>query len=402
VTARQAFVVTLVVLATLTAAYMLYWLAGVVMLLFGAIIFASAIRPFVAALDGRGLHRGLAILLLYLVILLVVLGLLIVSVPPLLNFLMAVFADGILTDHLRQLAVRVAQMGWGNYQMLIPVIRLPAQFEAYMAQTGDEVQREAWTITQNTLFGLGQALLLFTMAFYWLTARERTLALLLLLSPKRHRNEVNAIWTDVENRLGAYVRGQVLLMLIIGVFACLGLLLLRVPYAIALGLIAGLTEAIPYVGPLLGAVPAVVVGFTVSPWIGLAVALYYLLLQAAENYVLEPRIMSSNVGLSPLVIIIAIVAGGMINGVAGAVLAIPLAGALQVIVQHRWIDPALSSLSPAQKESAVKGTDEDGEEELGLPEPEALLEEDAYPARAALAGQRESQTDERVSLPTRQ
>jgi predicted PurR-regulated permease PerM len=257
--------------------------------------------------------------------------------------------------------------------VLIPVISLPAQLNALIAQTGEEVQQQAWTMTQSTAVGLGQTVLLFTMAFYWLTSREQTLALLLLLSPKAQRQSVHAIWNDIEFRLGAYVRGQAFLMLIIGLTSYLGLLVLGVPFAPALALIAGITEAIPLVGPLIGAVPAVIVAFTVSPVTGLLVAILYGVIQALENNVLVPKIMSSNVGLNPLVIIIAIVAGSTLNGVIGALLAIPLAGTLQVLAQHIWLAPTLATLPHEEVGAGGNETAVSAENEKELPAPEVIL-----------------------------
>ena len=376
-TARQAFIVTLTVILTVLAAFLVWRLSEIVLLLLGAIIFASAVQPYVTALDKRGMNRGVAIILIDVVVIVLVIGVLLVSVPPLITFLITVVQSGVLTTKLTQLATRLAIFGWDRFEVLIPVFSLPAQLNTLISQTGDEVQQQAWTLTQSTMVGLGQAFLLFIMAFYWLTSREGTLALLLLLSPRSQGQRVHAIWNDVEFRLGAYVRGQAILMGIIGISSYIGLFLLGVPFAPALALIAGITEAIPMVGPLIGAVPAVIVGFTVSPLTGLLVAVLYIVIQALENNVLVPKIMSSNVGLNPLVIIIAIVAGSTLNGIVGALLAIPLAGTLQVLAQHIWVTPSLASLP--QEEVGAGGTGATtqtltiDETAMSLPTPEEIL-----------------------------
>jgi predicted PurR-regulated permease PerM len=374
-TARQSFIVTLTVLLTVLAAFLVWRLSEIVLLLLGAIIFASAVQPYVTALDKRGLNRGVAIILIDLFVITLIIGVLVVSVPPLITFLVTVVQSGVLSTKLTQLATRLAIFGWDRFQVLIPVFSLPAQLNALISQTGDEVQQQAWTLTQSTMVGLGQAVLLFTMAFYWLTSREQTLALLLLLSPKTQRQRVHAIWNDIEYRLGAYVRGQAILMGMIGLTSYIGLFLLGVPFAPALALIAGITEAIPLVGPLIGAIPAVIVGFTVSPVTGLLVAALYMVIQALENNVLVPKVMSSNVGLNPLVIIIAIVGGGTLNGIIGALLAIPLAGTLQVLAQHIWVTPSLASMPHeevgAGDTSLVHPVHEDTN--MMLPTPEDIL-----------------------------
>jgi predicted PurR-regulated permease PerM len=371
-TARQSFIVTLTVIVTTVCAFLIWELSEIVLLLLGAIIFASAVQPYVNALDKRGLHRGLAIVLIDLVVVVFILGLVVVAVPPLISFIVTVVQSGVLTTKLTQLATRLAIFGWDKFQVLIPVFALPTQLNAIIQQTGNEVQRQAWTLTQSTLNAVGQVFLLFTMSFYWLTSREQTLALLLLLSPKAQRQSVHAIWNDIEFRLGAYVRGEAILMMSIGVASFVGLSILRVPFAPALALIAGLTEAIPIVGPLIGAVPAVIIGFTVSPLTGILVVALYSIIQVMENNVLVPKIMSSNVGLNPLVIIIAIVAGSSLDGIVGAVLAIPLAGALQVLAQHIWVTPSLALLPHDEVGVGGEATSED-EENRELPTPEVIL-----------------------------
>jgi predicted PurR-regulated permease PerM len=201
------------------------------------------------------------------------------------------------------------------------------------------------------------------MGFYWLTAREQILNLLLRLSPLSRRSYVELIWNDVEKTLCAYVRDQVILIVVIGVAAYVGLVILGIPYAPALAIIAGLTEAIPLVGPFLGAIPAVLVGFTISPTTGLLIAGWYLLIQQLEGNILVPKIMEHQVGLNPLLVMIALIAGGTLNGMVGALLAVPIAGALQVIVRHLLIDPTLKSNAP-QVENGIVIFDADKREEI--------------------------------------
>ena len=137
------------------------------------------------------------------------------------------------------------------------------------------------------------------------------------------------------------------------------------------------------VGPLVGAVPAVIVGFTVSPMTGLLVAVLYVVIQGLENNILVPKIMSSNVGLNPLVIIIAIVAGSTLNGIVGALLAIPLAGALQVLAQHIWVSPSLASLP--HEEVGVGGDNvASSETNIELPKPEEILADSVVDPRAVI------------------
>src|SRR5688500_13115598 len=144
-TARQAFVVTMTVMVTILAAYLLWRLSEIVLLLLGAIILASAVQPFVNWLNKRGLHRGLAIIIIDLLLIFFLISIVVVSVPPLVTFLVTVVQSGVLSTKLTQLATRLAIFGWDQFQVLIPVIALPTQLNALMSQTESEVQRQAWT-----------------------------------------------------------------------------------------------------------------------------------------------------------------------------------------------------------------------------------------------------------------
>lgn len=352
-TGRQILSAVLIVVVTLLGLYLVYVLRSTVLLLVGAVIVASAIRPYVAWLEKRRFPPVVSVLLIYGAIFGGLTALMIWVVPPLVTFVVDTVTSGALTDRLMAVLTTLAWAGWDRFRVMIPVFELPQFLTNMVAETTQDVQRQAWPIAQSTLVGMSQFLLMLFIIFYWLTAREKMLSVILLLSPAKQRPLVNTIWTDVENRLGAYVRGMALLMLIIGGAAYVGLLFLRIPYALPLAVIAGIMEAVPMIGAFLGAVPAVLVALTVSPTAALLTVLFFVALQSLEGNVIVPRVMSSQVGLNPLIIVIAMVAGATLNGIIGMLLAIPLAAALQVIFQHVWVKPAIESLPLA----AVHGDD---------------------------------------------
>jgi predicted PurR-regulated permease PerM len=359
-TSRQAFYITCVVLATLGLAYLLLQLGQVLIVLFLAIILASALRPMVDRLSRLRVPRGVAILSLYLVLTAIVFGLLVVSIPPLVELISELFSTEILSDRLNRFFRWLAYFGWDTFNYIPPVFTLPEKVLDFVNQLQDQAQQQAWPIALDSGLVIGQIILAFVMCYYWLTAREPTLGLLLRLSPMRHRQLVETVWNDVEDTLGAYLRGEVVLMFAVGLACYLGLLALGVPFAPALAVIAGLTEAIPIVGPVAGAIPAVLVGLTVSWPIGLAVAALYLVVQQLEAHILVPRVMQRAVGLHPLVVILALVVGGILSGIIGALIAIPIAGAAQVIVRHLLIEPALHKRDLPREGRAVLVAD--GEE----------------------------------------
>jgi hypothetical protein len=151
---------------------------------------------------------------------------------------------------------------------------------------------------------------------------------------------VDRIWQDVEDKVGAWMRGQLFLCLIIGTIATVSYGVLGITFWPLLGLWAGLTEIIPIVGPWIGGVPAVIVALTMGWDKAVMVAVVIICMQTLENWFLVPRVMRGAVGLSPLTVFVAILAGTQFMGVTGAVLAIPIAAAVQVIVTDYFVSRA--------------------------------------------------------------
>lgn len=154
----------------------------------------------------------------------------------------------------------------------------------------------------------------------------------LRLFPRAHQRRVETVLQHIGQKFGGWLRGQLFLGFVIGITAGLGTWVLGLPYPFLLGLAAGITELIPMVGPVLGAIPAVLVALFGPTWRLLAVIVLFTVIQQVENNLLVPRVMKQAVGLSPLLTIVAIMIGAQLMGILGALLAVPVAAALQVIV----------------------------------------------------------------------
>jgi predicted PurR-regulated permease PerM len=148
--------------------------------------------------------------------------------------------------------------------------------------------------------------------------------------PIRHQPYIMQLINRMQKKIGMWLRGQLILSLIIFALTYIGLLILGVKYALVLALIAGLTEFIPYLGPLLAAIPAVFLAFTQSPMLAVFVAVLYYVIQLTENNILVPKIMQKAVGLNPIVSIAVLLIGFQLAGVVGAILSIPVATAASV------------------------------------------------------------------------
>ncbi|MBI4264725.1 MAG: AI-2E family transporter [Acidobacteria bacterium] len=181
------------------------------------------------------------------------------------------------------------------------------------------------------IFGIVTILIL---AFYLLIDAENIVRTFVRLFPSAQRPRVEDACRRVSTKVSAWLGGQLLLAGIIGSTAALGLFLLGVPYFYVLALIAGIGEMVPIVGPLLAALPAVAVAFTVSPALALGVAIFFFAQQQFENHVLVPKVMERQVGVSAVTVIVALLLGGSLLGIVGAILAVPTAAIAQVLFEE--------------------------------------------------------------------
>jgi predicted PurR-regulated permease PerM len=182
--------------------------------------------------------------------------------------------------------------------------------------------------------GIFGAVTILILSFYVLADSRQIVRAFVRMFPRSERSRVDDACIRVTTKVSAWLGGQLLLAGVISFTAAIGLWLLGVPYFYVLALIAGVGEMIPVVGPLLSAVPAVAVALSQSPKLALFVAVFFFFQQQFENHVLVPRIMSRQVGVSPVIVIVSLLIGGSLLGIVGAILAVPTAAVLQVLFEE--------------------------------------------------------------------
>jgi putative heme transporter len=185
-----------------------------------------------------------------------------------------------------------------------------------------------------------EVVLVVFLSLYWLVAMPTLRAFLISLLPPEHIEQTRSVLEEIGQTMGGYVRGVLIEALLIGSIVFVGLTIIGVQYPLALAVLAAVGEFLPYVGPIMAAAPAVLLALLESPGLALIVIGFYVALQLVEGYVLFPLIVGSQSEIPPLLIIIGLLAGGTVGGVLGALIAIPLAGALQIVVV-RVVAPAI-------------------------------------------------------------
>ncbi|MBU1166798.1 AI-2E family transporter, partial [Patescibacteria group bacterium] len=196
----------------------------------------------------------------------------------------------------------------------------------------DEALVSVYEAVYSLFGGLFSFILVFVLSFYFLIEENGFKKFIKSFVPQRQKSYVMGLVGRIQIQMGRWLRGQLFLGLVIGIVTYIVLSLLGVRYALVLAILAGLLEIVPYIGPVISAVPAILLALLQSPLTALFVLIAYIIIQQLENHFLVPKIMSKAVGLNPLVIILVILAGAKIAGIGGAIVAVPAATALSVIL----------------------------------------------------------------------
>jgi len=289
----------------------LFQIRYILLFLFIALIFMSALSPLVDRLEKYRIPRGLSTVVLYILIWAFISFSVASLVPPLVEQS---------ARFLNRLPQDVERLTQGRFDLSL----LQPQLSA-LPQNLFKIIVGAF----NNVVGL---FTLTVIVYYLILERKNLHKYLLFLFGNNGREErAEAFINQLEKKLGGWVRGQLLLMLFVGILSYVGLLFLGIDYAVPLAFLAGILEIVPNIGPTLSAVPAILVALGSSPILALAVGALYFAIQQIENNFLVPKVMSKAVGLSSLVVIIALLVGLKLAGIAGAILAIPTVLLLEII-----------------------------------------------------------------------
>jgi predicted PurR-regulated permease PerM len=341
---RVASRLVLLVFALLLLAWLAVQLRDILVQLLLAVILAAGMTPLVNALtEGERIQRwrwrpprALVVLLLYVLLLVLIALVGAVVLPPLVN-------------EVEDLANRLpfylqSIQGWIEELPLrysfLPAIDLSQGLAAQLRLAASQLTGlfgQALVVIRlaiGLLSGALNGIFTLILALYLTADSKRILRYGLAFLPNDRQPQAARIARHIGQRLGGWVRGQLLLSAIIGTMTLIGLSVLGVRYAVLLAIIAAIGEVIPMIGPIVSAVPAVIIAFIYSPIQGLLTLALYVVIQQLENNLVVPKVMERAVSLHPLAVMLALLAGGQLLGIPGAVLSVPVAAALSVIVDE--------------------------------------------------------------------
>lgn len=338
-TARRALIGTIVAVAVIVSALALWKLKLVLALLFAAVVVAAAMRPGVEALRRRGIPRGVGVGIHYLGLLGLVALFLWFAMPRALDQLEA--AVGSAPTSGAQLKQAANHSTGIKHELLIGVEKRLKKLPS-----GTGFIHPALTVTRRAFEALIGVFFVFACAAYWIFERDRAVDLVTSLIARPKRKKVRDTFDLIDAKLGAFVRGEILLIAFVATILALAFWLIGEPYWLLLGIFAGVFEMVPVIGPLLAGAVAIGVGFTASWHVALAAGLAVLIVRLLEDYLVLPRVLGHAVGLSPLLVLVSVFATAILFGGFAVLLAIPIAAVLATLV-----DVAVRGKDPAEEET---------------------------------------------------
>lgn len=297
-----------------------------------AMVISYVLNPLVNVLNRRKVPRPIAVILIYLCFIVFVTVITMNALPSLVTQLKDV------SEHIPQLMAQI-QVWIEEYRN--NQYSLPESVRIGIESSLVNIEKTVTSGITKLLGGFGSmvnyVLLMFLvpfLAFYMLRDMELIERFIMKLIPTKNRKDWIRLFKNIDEALGNYIRGQLFVCLIVGLLAYVGYIFIDLPFPMVLAIIVGIANVIPYIGPFIGAAPALLIALTESTNLALSVVIVNVIIQLIESNVLSPIIVGKSLHIHPLMIIFALLIGGEVAGVPGLVLAVPFFAVMKVIIQH--------------------------------------------------------------------
>ncbi|EKD33516.1 MAG: protein of unknown function UPF0118 [uncultured bacterium] len=330
ITTLTIFKVVLVFLAL----WFLWFIRDIVAILFVALLLAALIGPYADWFHKRKVPRTIAVLILYVILFALAAGTIVLIVPPLIEQIQQLTSNfSSLTSKVSEFFSRVyafsAEKGFGGNIL---------ESAKSLQQGAQGAISQIFSTISGFFGGIVAFVLVLVLAFYMVVEEDSARRFFKHLAPEQYQVYLSALLQKIQDKIGAWMRGQLILMIAIGILSYVGLLILGVNYPLVLALFAGMLEIVPYIGPTFSVIPAAIIAFAQDPIKGVLVLGLYVLIQQIENNVLVPAVMKRVTGLNPVVAIVALLVGIKVAGFVGALLSVPVATVLMVVLQDFFSD----------------------------------------------------------------
>lgn len=312
------FRVVLVILAL----WFLFLIRDVIIILFLAGLVAAIINPAVNYFEKRKLPRWIGALVVYIFIILILAGIGLTVIPT------VVAQANVLSVQLPQFLQSIVSRFSPESQS-----EFLNMFQQWLSRSGPTSGKAFFSFLGSVAGQVVSFFMVLVIAFYLSVKKGAIREFINTIVPEKYQKFLEHFFGSLQKEIGAWGRGLIILSLFVGALVYLGLTLLGVKYALTLGVIAGLTEFVPYIGPLLALIPAVVIALGQSQTLTILVIILYIIVQQIENVLLSPYVMHKTVGLDPLIVVIVVLIGAKILGPIGIVFAVPITTIISILVK---------------------------------------------------------------------
>lgn len=307
----------------------LYILKDVLIIFLFGLVIASAISPFANWLDQRGFPRLWGVLLLFLIVLGLIALIVSLVIPSLSADIDQLISTLPTVFEKVSVSLENVQQGAPEYLDFVSEIQnILSGLSSYLQQSSQSIVGLVVAI----FGGVISFIAILVISFYLSVTKKGIESFLGSIVPEQYEAYVADLWKRSEKKVGLWLQGQLLLALIVGLVVYVGLSLMGIKFALMLGLLAFAFEIVPIVGPVLAAIPAVLLAFLQGPTMGLWVIVFYVAVQQLENHILVPVVMGRTLGLNPVVVIIALLVGSQLAGIVGMILSVPVATVIVEVI----------------------------------------------------------------------
>jgi len=315
------------IIVLLIFVYFLYVIRGVLVLLAISFILAASLEPAVDKLEKKiRLPRWAGVLSIYALFIAILYAFVSLIAPILSEQISTLIAN-------REIYINEANnsiSGWPK--------EVQRPITDFLNNLPSEISKIEFGGISHSVFGifsgLGSFVAVLVISAYILSLKNGMKQTVSAFVPEKYRETFLRIFSEITRKMSLWFRGQLLLSAVIGIVTFIGLWIMHIPYALVLAFIAAFTELIPMVGPILGAIPAIVVALFIGPIMAIIVAAFYVFVQQLENHILVPQVMKKAVGLNPIIIISSMLIGAKLLGILGVILAVPIASSIGVIIKE--------------------------------------------------------------------
>lgn len=303
----------------------LFLIRDILLVLFISVIIAAALNPAADRLQRLKIPRAISVLLIYLIFFGILVACIVLFIPAIVNDIAELAKN--FPDYYKNAISFLGEKYRG--EILKATEQGLESFSNNLASAAGRI----FSTTAGIFRGIFGFIAILVISFYLVVSKEGMQKFLISITPLKHQSYVIQLFNRLQKGIGSWMRGQLIAIALVFALTFIGLYLLGVKYALLLALFAGIMEIIPFIGPTISAIPAVFFALTVSPIKAILVIVLFVIINQVENHIIIPNVMRKALGVSPIVIIVAVLIGAKLAGFVGVIIAVPVVAALSVFIQ---------------------------------------------------------------------